>query len=76
MKKYRVNVNGTSYEVEIELIDGASAPAAASVSYVYPARTFSSEETCWILKFIGLPPVLTDCFVCIQPLLRNRFHHE
>ncbi len=29
MKKYRVNVNGTSYEVEIELIDGASAPAAA-----------------------------------------------
>ena len=29
MKKYRVNVNGTAYEVEIELIDGASAPAAA-----------------------------------------------
>ena len=29
MKKYRVNVNGTAYEVEIELIDGATAPAAA-----------------------------------------------
>ena len=28
MKKYRVNVNGTSYEVEIELIDGASAASA------------------------------------------------
>lgn len=28
MKKYRVNVNGTAYEVEIELIDGVSAPAA------------------------------------------------
>ena len=29
MKKYRVNVNGAVYEVEIELIDGAAAPAAA-----------------------------------------------
>ena len=32
MKKYRVNVNGTAYEVEIELIDAnavATAPAAA-----------------------------------------------
>ena len=29
MKKYRVNVNGTAYEVEIELMDGAAAPAAA-----------------------------------------------
>ena len=32
MKKYRVNVNGTAYEVQIELIDTnavASAPAAA-----------------------------------------------
>ncbi len=28
MKKYRVNVNGTSYEVEIELIDAATAQAA------------------------------------------------
>jgi len=33
MKKYRVNVNGTAYEVEIELIDAnavASAPAKAA----------------------------------------------
>ena len=37
MKKYRVNVNGTAYEVEIELIDGASAPAAA------PAPTAKEE---------------------------------
>ena len=28
MKKYRVNVNGTAYEVEIELIDSAEAAAA------------------------------------------------
>ena len=32
MKKYRVNVNGTSYEVEIELMDGVAAPAAAPAS--------------------------------------------
>ena len=38
MKKYRVNVNGTSYEVEIEEMTGApaaapvSAPAAAAVT--------------------------------------------
>ncbi len=34
MKKYRVNVNGTAYEVEIELIDNTeatSAPAAPKV---------------------------------------------
>ena len=28
MKKYRVSVNGTAYEVEIELIDAAAAAAA------------------------------------------------
>ncbi len=28
MKTYKVNVNGTQYMVEIELIDGAHAPAA------------------------------------------------
>ena len=28
MKKYKVNVNGSVYEVEIELIDGAAAAAA------------------------------------------------
>lgn len=30
MKKYRVNVNGTTYEVEIEEIDAFSAASAAS----------------------------------------------
>ena len=30
MKTYKVNVNGTQYMVEIELIDGASAPAPAA----------------------------------------------
>jgi len=30
MKKYRVNVNGTAYEVEIELIDSAEAAAPAA----------------------------------------------
>ena len=29
MKKYKVNVNGSLYEVEIEEISGAAAPAAA-----------------------------------------------
>ena len=32
MKKYKVNVNGSVYEVEIELIDGAAAPAPAAVA--------------------------------------------
>ena len=34
MKKYRVNVNGTAYEVELEELTGAvpSAPAAASAA--------------------------------------------
>ena len=38
MKKYRVNVNGTAYEVEIELIDSAEAAAApAAAPAVAPA---------------------------------------
>ena len=40
MKKYRVNVNGTAYEVEIELIDAnavASAPAAPAAAPAAPA---------------------------------------
>ncbi len=42
MKKYRVNVNGTSYEVEIELIDGATAPAAAPAPAASPAASASA----------------------------------
>ena len=34
MKKYRVNVNGTVYEVEVEEISGAAAPAAAPAAPV------------------------------------------
>ncbi len=37
MKKYRVNVNGNSYEVEIELIDSAEAAAAPSTPAPAPA---------------------------------------
>ena len=32
MKKYKVNVNGTVYEVEIELMDSAAAPAAPAAA--------------------------------------------
>jgi len=38
MKKYRVNVNGTTYEVEIELMDAAApAPAAPAAAPAAPA---------------------------------------
>ncbi len=40
MKKYRVNVNGTAYEVEIELVgetSGSVAPAAAPAAPAAPA---------------------------------------
>ena len=36
MKKYKVNVNGSVYEVEIELIDGAAAPAAPAAAPAAP----------------------------------------
>ena len=37
MKKYRVNVNGTVYEVELEEITGATAPIAAPAVAPTPA---------------------------------------
>ncbi len=37
MKTYKVNVNGTQYMVEIELIDGTSAPAQTPASAPAPA---------------------------------------
>lgn len=45
MRKYRVNVNGTAYEVEIEEITGAvpSAPAAP-VAAAAPAPAASGSE--------------------------------
>ena len=41
MKKYRVNVNGTVYEVELEEITGgaAAAPAAAAAPVAAPVST-------------------------------------
>ena len=45
MKKYRVNVNGTSYEIEIEEIDASAvkaAPAAAPVVAPAPAAPTSA----------------------------------
>ncbi len=55
MKKYRVNVNGTAYEVEIELIDAnavASAPAAAPAQAAAPAggQTINAPMPGTILK--------------------------
>ena len=51
MKTYKVNVNGTQYMVEIELIDGAQAqaqapaPAAAPVAAPAPAAAPAGGET-------------------------------
>ena len=42
MKKYRVNVNGTVYEVELEEITGATAPIAAPAVAPAPAAPVSS----------------------------------
>lgn len=41
MKKYRVNVNGTSYEVEIEEMTGAPAAAPVSAPAAAPAPAAS-----------------------------------
>ena len=44
MKKYRVNVNGTVYEVELEEITGgaAAAPAPAAAPVATPAAPASA----------------------------------
>ena len=46
MKKYRVNVNGTTYEVEIELMDGApaAAPAQAPAAPAAPSPAAGGES--------------------------------
>lgn len=58
MKKYKVNVNGTNYEIAIELIDGnakaeeiksapQAAPAAAPQASAAPAQAGAGEKvTC------------------------------
>ena len=45
MKKYRVNVNGTVYEVELEEITGA-APAAAAPVAAPAAAPAGGEKVC------------------------------
>ena len=45
MKKYKVNVNGSVYEVEIELIDGAAA-AAAPAAPAPAAAPAGGEKVC------------------------------
>ena len=44
MKKYRVNVNGTVYEVEIEDISGAAPAAPAPAPAVAPSAAPSGGE--------------------------------
>ena len=46
MKKYRINVNGTAYEVEIEEMTGApaAAPAAAAPAAPAPAASGAGES--------------------------------
>ena len=47
MKKYRVNVNGTAYEVEIEEMAGApvAAPVAAPAAAPAPAASGAGESS-------------------------------
>ena len=44
MKKYRVNVNGTVYEVELEEITGSTPAAAPTVPAAAAARTAAGGE--------------------------------
>ena len=47
MKKYRVNVNGTAFEVEIEEMTGApAAPAVAAAAPAAPAAPAGDEKAC------------------------------
>ena len=43
MKKYRVNVNGTNYEIEIELMSESEAKAAPSAAPAAPAAKGEGE---------------------------------
>ena len=42
MKKYRVNVNGTVYEVAIEVMDGSAPVAAPAAPVAAPAAPAAS----------------------------------
>ena len=43
MKKYKVNVNGTEYEITVELIDEAEAKASAPAAAPAPAAPAGGE---------------------------------
>ena len=45
MKKYKVNVNGTAYEVEIEEMTGAPAAASAAAPVAAPAAAPAGGES-------------------------------
>ena len=44
MKKYRINVNGTAYEVEIEEMTGAPAAAPVAAAPAAPAASGAGES--------------------------------
>ena len=44
MKKYKVNVNGTAYEVEIEEMTGAPAAAPVAAASAAPAASGAGES--------------------------------
>ena len=46
MKKYRVNVNGTVYEVELEEITGAAPAASVAAPAAAPAAPAGGEKVC------------------------------
>ena len=59
MKKYRVNVNGTVYEVEIEEMDAASAAASANAQAAAPAPAQSAPAAAPAPTATGAGEVIT-----------------
>ena len=53
MKKYRVNVNGTVYEVELEEITGAAPAASVAALAIFMAL---SSSCCWAAKGFSTAP--------------------
>ena len=45
MKKYRVNVNGTAYEVEIEEMNGAPAAAPVAAAPAAPMKFLAGSSS-------------------------------
>ena len=63
MKKYKVNVNGTVYEVTVEPMDGAAPAAAAPAAAPAPAPAAARPSSPTVFFFIQKPPVI--CFFSI-----------